>query len=82
MPRKFHDTDPSKYALIDVRNEYVPKLITRTFDYEKQIFRYFKEKNINPTNYRVLNFKNYCEYRLECSAKYKKDKSFVSSSIA
>lgn len=76
MPKEFHDTDPHKFALIDMTIEQRPLLVSETFNYEKQIIDHLKYKNIFPDNYRVLNFKNMREYIFHVDIGLKKENEF------
>lgn len=78
IPKLFHDTDPSKFVLLDEENSII---YWETFDYEKAILDHFKYENISPEKYKVLNFKNNFSYVINENGKYTKYAKFVDEGI-
>ena len=78
IPKMFHDTDPSKFVLLDTERAAI---YWETFDYEKAILDHFKYENISPEKYKVLNFKTNFSYVIDDNGKYTKDTKFIEERI-
>jgi len=76
MPRKFHDTDPSKFVLLRQDQEGNSSIYWKTFDYEKAVIDHFKYVKDSLENNTILNFKNDYIYEPDLNGKLIKTHKF------